>query len=184
VTTARLRLRNWGADDEPRMLALSTDPQVMRYFPRPMTAHDVHAFVTRHRALLDQRQPGLFAVETLESDRFIGFVGLAEPTWQLPFTPCVEIGWRLLPTAWGHGYATEAAEAVLRHGFETLGLPEIVSFTATVNEPSQRVMRRLGMRTDASEDFDHPALESGHRLERHVLYRLSADEWRRSRGLD
>ena len=93
-----------------------------------------------------------------DSGTFIGFVGLAEPRFEAPFTPCVEIGWRLRRDAWGHGYATEAAEAVLAHGFETLHLPEIVSFTTVANEPSQAVMRRLGMHHDPADDFDHPSV--------------------------
>src|SRR4051794_7961025 len=162
------------------MLALSTDPEVMRYFPRPMTAEEVHEFVTRHRELLAAGRPGLFAVETRADGRFIGFVGLAEPTFEAPFTPCVEVGWRLVKAAWRRGYATEAARAALDHGFDTLGLDEVVSFTAVVNTPSMAVMRTLGMRRDPAEDFDHPRVEPGHVLRRHVLYRLRADErqWR------
>jgi RimJ/RimL family protein N-acetyltransferase len=178
VTTDRLTLRGWRDDDEPRVLALSTDPEVMRHFPRHATAAEAYELVSRHRALLVAGRPGLFAVETREEQTFLGFVGLAEPRFEASFTPCVEIGWRLVRSAWGHGYATEAARAVLRHGFETLRLPEILSFTATVNLPSIAVMRRLGMHTDPGEDFDHPAVPAGHPVRRHVLYRLRAEEWR------
>jgi RimJ/RimL family protein N-acetyltransferase len=176
ITTSRLTLRSWGNEDAAAMLALSTDPEVMRYFPRPMTAEQVHEFVTRHRALLAAGRPGLFAVETRADGRFIGFVGLAEATFEAPFMPCVEVGWRLVRAAWGQGYATEAARAALDHGFDALGLDEVVSFTAVVNTPSIAVMRRLGMHRDPAEDFDHPRVEPGHVLRRHVLYRLRADE--------
>ncbi len=177
LTTERLLLRTWTDDDVEPMHELSSDPAVMRFFPRPMTLDEVHAFVVRQRSRLAAGRPGLYAVESFADRRFLGFVGLAEPRFEAPFTPCVEIGWRLLREAWGHGYATEAARTVLAHGFGTLGLQEIVSFTAVPNEPSQAVMRRLGMHTDPAEDFDHPALEEGHWLQRHVLYRLTAPEW-------
>ena len=64
-------------------------------------------------------------------------------------------------------------------GFEELGLAEIVSFTVPANVRSTRVMEKLGMRRSPAEDFDHPRLPEGHRLRRHVLYRLSAQQWRR-----
>ncbi len=176
LSTERLLLRSWRDEDEAPMLALSTDPEVMRHFPRPMTAEEVHAFVVRNRSALEEGRPGLYAVERRHDRRFIGFVGLAVPAYPLPFSPCVEIGWRLMREAWGHGYATEAAHAALRHGFDTLRLAEIVSFTAVGNEPSRAVMRRLGMRRDPTEDFDHPRVEPGHPVRRHVLYRLRREE--------
>jgi RimJ/RimL family protein N-acetyltransferase len=176
LRTGRLLLRSWRDDDVEGLLAISTDPEVMRFFPRPSTRDEIVALVDRHRAALTHDRPGLFAVERLADRALLGFTGLAVPSFDAPFTPCVEIGWRLARSAWGHGYATEAAQACLDHAFATLGLPEVVSFTAVSNEPSRAVMRRLGMR-DAGE-FDHPALPHGHRLRRHVLHRISAEEWR------
>jgi len=191
--TRRLLLCDWSAEDAEVLLALSRDPEVMRYFPGPATREQVEGLVARSNEGLASGQPGHYAVHTRESEpgggRCLGFVGLAVPRFEAPFmaafresgTPCVEIGWRLRRDAWGRGYATEAAHAALGHGFETLGLEEIVSFTAVVNEPSQAVMRRLGMRHDPAGDFDHPMLEPGHALQRHVLYRLRAHEWRTAR---
>lgn len=109
---------------------------------------------------------------------FIGFVGLSVPHFETPFTPCVEIAWRLAKRAWGQGYATEAARAALDFGFTTLELEEIVSFTIPANTASIRVMERLGMSRDPAEDFDHPRVPRGHRLCRHVLYRLDRPTWR------
>ena len=103
---------------------------------------------------------------------FAGYVGLWPATFDAPFTPAVEVGWRLARAHWGHGYATEAARASVADGFDRLQLDEILSFTATINHRSRRVMERLGMTHDPRDDFDHPALPPGHRLERHVLYRL------------
>ena len=93
-----------------------------------------------------------------------------------PFTPAVEIGWRLSPAHWGKGYATEGAKAALRFGFEDLNLDQIVSFTVPANKPSWSVMERIGMVRDPSEDFDHPRLPVGHALRRHVLYRLKRED--------
>ena len=189
LRTERLLLCDWSAQDAEVLLALSRDPEVMRWFPALATREQVAQLVARHRGALGAGRPGLYALHSRASQsggsRCLGFVGLAVPRFSAPFTSpdelCVEIGWRLARDAWGHGYATEAARAVLRHGFETLGLEEVVSFTAVGNEPSRAVMRRLGMHHDPAEDFDHPLLEPGHPLRRHVLHRLSAEEWRSSR---
>jgi RimJ/RimL family protein N-acetyltransferase len=109
---------------------------------------------------------------------FIGAVGfLIVPGEVFPFGPSVEVGWRLARPAWGHGYATEAARRGMSWAFAEGGLDEIVSFTAEVNQPSRAVMERLGMHRDPAEDFDHPRISAGHRLQRHVLYRLTANEW-------
>jgi RimJ/RimL family protein N-acetyltransferase len=190
LASERLLLGDWSEEDAEVLLALSRDPEVMRFFPGPASREHVEALVARQQEALAAGRPGLYSVHTRETEpggsRCIGFVGLQVPRFRAPFmepfaasgTPCVEIGWRLRRDAWGRGYATEAAREVLRHGFETLGLEEIVSFTAVPNEPSQAVMRRLGMRQDPTGDFDHPSLEPGHLLQRHVLYRLRAAEWR------
>lgn len=106
----------------------------------------------------------------------MGFVGLHEPAADLPFSPCVEIGWRLAPAFWGRGYATEAALAALEVGFARLGLPEIVAFTALSNLRSVALMERLGMVRDP-EPFEHPALPPGHPLRPHCLCRLSRGRW-------
>ena len=178
LRTDRLTLRTWTDDDVASMLALSTDPDVMRYFPAPMTPDQAAVFVAQQCERLAAGQPGNFAVEHRETGAFLGFTGLSVPRHPLPFQPCVEVGWRLVREAWGHGYATEAARACLDHAFDTLALDEVVSFTAVVNVPSRRVMERLGMHHDPAEDFDHPAVPAGHEVERHVLYRITATEWR------
>jgi RimJ/RimL family protein N-acetyltransferase len=113
---------------------------------------------------------------------FVGFVGLNVPGFQAVFTPCVEIGWRLAKEHWGRGYASEAAVEALQYGFEGIGLDEIVSFTSTINRPSQAVMEKIGMTHDPADDFDHPRVEPGHDLERHVLYRYPRDRWSCAHG--
>lgn len=117
---------------------------------------------------------GLWAVEVAATGRFIGFVGLSSPTWDMPFTPCVEVGWRLAQNAWGNGYAPEAAKAAVAWGFENVDLPrgEIVSFTTVGNTKSRRVMEKIGMSHDVAGDFDHPLLPDWEGR-RHVLYRMA-----------
>jgi RimJ/RimL family protein N-acetyltransferase len=187
LTTPRLLLCTWSEEDAEVLLALSRDPEVMRYFPGPATRPQIEQLVERQRQSLAAGRPGLYAVHTRASEpggsRCLGFVGLMVPRFEPPFTttgPCVEIGWRLRRDAWGRGYATEAAREVLRHGFETLGLAEVVSFTTVANEPSRAVMRKLGMRHDPSGDFDHPLLPPEEPVRPHVLYRLGVEEWRSS----
>ena len=174
VNTERLTLRQWRESDRAPFAALNADPEVMQHFPAPLTREQSDALIDRHRARLAAGEPGLFAVDVRATGELIGFVGVAVPRFQAPFTPCTEIGWRLARPAWGHGYATEAALAVLDHGFNTLALSEIVSFTYAGNQRSRAVMERIGMTYDPAEDFEHPSLEPGHPLRPHVLYRISA----------
>jgi ribosomal-protein-alanine N-acetyltransferase len=154
----------------------------MEHFPGTMTRAESDAHVDAIVEHFAARGYGLWAVEVPGEAEFIGFVGLSVPRFQAHFTPAVEVGWRLATFAWGRGYATEAAREALRFGFEEAGLAEIVSFTAPVNERSRAVMRRIGMTHDPAGDFDHPALPPGHRLRRHVLYRLSSPDWRAGQG--
>jgi RimJ/RimL family protein N-acetyltransferase len=173
LRTDRLRLHRWTDTDRASFAALNADPVVMEHFPSTLTIDQSQAFVDRAEALFEERGFGLWAVEVIETATFAGYVGLWAATFEAHFTPAIEIGWRFATVFWGKGYATEAARAVLADGFERLGVDEIVSFTATVNERSWRVMERIGMTHDPADDFDHPTLEPGHRLERHVLYRIS-----------
>jgi RimJ/RimL family protein N-acetyltransferase len=172
LTTDRLLLRQWRDSDREPFAALNADPAVMEHFPAPQTREQSDALIDRNIPELDGRGWGLWAMEVKDTGEFIGFTGLNVPTFEAPFLPGVEIGWRLAKGAWGNGYATEAARAALAYGFGPAGLHEIVSFTATTNVPSQRVMQRIGMVHDEAGDFDHPRIEDGHRLKRHVLYRI------------
>lgn len=178
--TARLLLRDWCEADRAPFRAMNADPRVMACFPSTLTGEQSDALFDRIVAHHAQHGFGLWAValhRTPGDAPFIGFAGLSIPAWQPSFGPCVEIGWRLAHDHWGQGYATEAARAALTYGFDVLQLDEIVSFTAALNHRSERVMQRLGMRHDAADDFDHPALPPGHRLARHVLYRLTRQAW-------
>lgn len=177
--TERLLLRGWRDDDRAALLAMSTDPEVMRHFPAPMTEAQAEAFLAKQRDREARGDPFLHVVELRSSGTFLGFTGLSPVDFEAGFTPAVEIGWRLCRDAWGHGYATEAATTVLAHAFTQLSLGEVVSFTAVGNLRSRAVMQRLGMRRVG--EFEHPALTVGHPLRLHVLYRIRRIEWQASR---
>jgi RimJ/RimL family protein N-acetyltransferase len=127
--------------------------------------------MARYRAEMDAEGWGLWAVEVTGGPSFIGMVGLHRVNPSIPCAPAVEIGWRLSPEHWGHGYASEGAAAALHYGFTEGGLPQIVAFTTTLNTRSQAVMARIGMVRDLGGDFDHPSLPEGSPLRRHVLFR-------------
>ena len=176
LRTDRLILRGWRDADRAPFAALNADPRGMEHVPAPMTRAESDAMIERARALWAENGFCWFAVEVRDGP-FIGFTGLHKQVFEAPFTPAAEIGWRLAPAHWGQGYATEAARAAIAWGFSERGLTDIVSFTVPANSRSRAVMDRLGMTHDPAEDFDHPALPAGHRLRRHVLYRLSRDQW-------
>ena len=174
LTTSRLRLRQWRDEDLEPYAALNADPRVREYFPSLLTRQESADSIKVIRDHWQRHGFGVWAVEVVGSAPFIGFIGLSVPSFDAPFTPCVELGYRLAFEHWKHGYATEGSRAALTFGFETLGLAEIVAMTAVHNERSRRVMERLGMRRNPADDFDHPNIVAGHPLRRHVLYRLSA----------
>lgn len=166
----RVVLRDWIPEDALPFVQMNADPAVMRYFPKRLSVEKSVEMLTRIRERIEENGWGLWALEV--DAQFAGFVGLATPPYETPFTPCVEVGWRLRTEFWGFGYATEAALLSLLYGFEETGMDEIVSFTTKTNERSQRVMRRLGMKSDPIDDFDHPLLEAGDPLLKHCLYRI------------
>ncbi|WP_322787772.1 GNAT family N-acetyltransferase [Hamadaea tsunoensis] len=171
IETERLVLRDWLPTDHEPWAAMNADPAVREFLGPPITREQADASIAYFQEALDRNGYGFWAVEVRGTGEFIGFTGLDDVDDFMPFTG-VEIGWRLARSAWGRGYATEAARAVLAYGFETLRLPEIFAITTTTNVRSQAVMRRLGMTTDPAEDFDHPEIEEGDPLRRHVLYRI------------
>jgi RimJ/RimL family protein N-acetyltransferase len=150
----------------------------MEHFPSALDRKESDAFADRIVAGFKEHGYGLWAVEVPGKVEFIGYVGLALQTFEAHFTPAVEVGWRLARDSWGRGFASEAAQAAVDDGFDRVGLKEIVSFTVPANERSVRVMQRIGMTYDPADDFDHPRLPAGHRLRRHVLYRLTRANYR------
>lgn len=172
LRTQRLLLRAWRDTDRSPFAALNADPKVMEHFPDTLTREKSDALVDRIEAFFADNGWGLWAVEVPGVHEFIGFIGLVPPSFDAHFTPCVEVGWRLAASAWGHGYAPEGARESLRFAFGVLGLDEVVSMTAVGNAKSRRVMEKIGMSHDPTDDFDHPNIADGHPLQRHVLYRI------------
>ena len=167
----RVRLRQWEDCDRAFFAELNTDPVAMEFFPSVLTRAESYAMVNRLRGVIVGKGWGFWCLEI--EGQCAGFTGLNVPTFDAPFMPAVEIGWRMLPRYWGRGYATEAARLALDYGFGVLNAEEIVAFTAPANARPRAVMERLGMRHDPAGEFDHPRVAVGHPLRRHVLYRIS-----------
>ena len=177
LSSARLHLRPWRDEDLPAFAALNADPEVMEYMAKCLAREESDALAARIRERLTQYGFGLWAIEVLGVSEFIGFTGLYVPSYEMHFTPCVEIAWRLARKYWGFGYATEAARLAMDYGFRTVGLREIVSFTFVGNIRSRKVMERLGMTRSPEDDFDHPLVAEGHPIRPHVLYRMNREAW-------
>jgi RimJ/RimL family protein N-acetyltransferase len=176
IKTSRLVLRQWQDKDRPEFANMVADAEVMKYFPSTLTRKQSDAAIDRFSHCIDSNGWGFWAAESRDTNRFIGFVGINDNPEGLPFSPCVDIGWRLRRDEWGKGLATEGACAALAHAFLTANLPEVVAMTPLLNLASERVMQKLGMNKRRS-NFMHPALQPGHELEEHVLYSLSRSEY-------
>jgi RimJ/RimL family protein N-acetyltransferase len=171
LSTDRLIMRRWRESDRAPFAALNADAETMRYFPSRLDRPASDAFIDRIEARFEEQGYGLWALEIADTAQFIGFTGLNPMPPGVPAAGGMEIGWRLARDSWHHGYATEAAQAALGVAFDGVGLPEIWSMTAILNEPSQAVMRRIGL-TEFTR-FEHPAVPVGSELRPHVLYHLA-----------
>ena len=156
---------------------MNADPEVMRYFPATLSSEESAALLQRIIEHQRINEYSLFALHLKESDAFVGWCGLMKVPFSAHFSPAVEIGWRLNKIFWGKGLAPEAAKSVLRFGFLELGLSEIVSFTAELNQPFIRVMQKIWMKCNPEDTFDHPKLPVNHPLQRHILYRSQKTDW-------
>jgi len=175
LKTQRTILRQWQPQDFQYFADLNADKEVMRYFPKCLDRSESDALAERCHTLIEQQGWGFWALELAQTSQLMGFLGLHKPD-NMPFSPCVEIGWRLGKAFWGNGYATEASHEVLKFAFQSLNLKEVVSFTTLENNRSRAVMERLGF-TNTHRNFKHPALPSDHKLSEHVLYKLSHHQW-------
>lgn len=175
IRTDRLLMRRWRDDDRAPFAAMNADPRVMEHFPGLMTREESDAFVDRIVAHFDRHGYGLWILE--DDTGFLGYTGLSWATFDAEFNPSLEVGWRLVPSAWGKGYASEAGTEALRRGLQVE--ERITSFTAVTNERSWRVMERIGMRRDS--EFDHPRVPSASPIRRHVLYVADRATWQAHR---
>lgn len=172
LETDRLILRPWKESDLVPFAALNADSRVMECFPSVKTFEESRQEYERICTHIREKGWGLWAAELKSTGQFIGFIGLHTVRYEAHFTPAVEIGWRLAHEFWGNGYATEGAKAALEYAFKHLQLDELVSLTFIKNIRSQSVMKKIGMKHDPKDDFDHPLLSKDHKLSRHVLYRI------------
>ncbi len=178
LRTPRVLLRQWKDSDIDAWAAMNADPQVRRYFPAMLSRTQAQAEADRIRGAIAQRGWGMWALEVPGVHSFAGFVGLNVPGFEAPWMPAVEIGWRLASAAWHKGYATEGAAAALDFAFMHLELPQVVAMSVPANTPSHNVMERLGMLHDPGADFDHPRVPIDSPLKRHILHRISPQQWR------
>ncbi len=170
IRTARLLMRRWRDADRDPYAAINADPVVMRYFPAVQDRAASDVMIDRMETLFERQGFGLWALELADTAEFLGFTGLNPMPDGVPGAGGMEVGWRLAQHAWHHGYATEAATAAVDVAFNGIGLEEIWSMTAVLNEPSQAVMRRIGMTPYAR--FEHPRIELGHPIRPHVAFRM------------
>jgi RimJ/RimL family protein N-acetyltransferase len=180
LRTQRLVMRRWQASDREPFAALNADPCTMRFFPATLNREQSDAMIGRLEERFEAQGFGLWALEIAHSGEFIGFTGLNPLPSDVPGAGGMEVGWRLARRAWHHGYATEAARAALDVAFGSLKMAEIYSMTAVLNEPSQAVMRRLGLTEFAR--WDHPRIPGDSPLRPHVTYRLIRDDGRPHAG--
>jgi RimJ/RimL family protein N-acetyltransferase len=179
LRTDRLTLRPWRDGDRPAFAAMNADPKVMEWFPRTNTREESDAGFDRIVAKMEAQGFGLWAVEVPGVAEFIGFIGL-NPADAVMGRPVLEVGWRLAAEHWGRGYATEGARASLAHAFGALRQDEVVSYATAGNLRSRHVMEKIGMIRRSEDDFDMPGVPPSWSGRRHVLYRITAEQWRRS----
>ena len=172
VLTPRLRLRLWRDDDLAELERVNADPRFTRFlnpgggaYPPGWTADKI----ARMRADWDRNGWGAWAVETLADDRLVGRVGFQ---YHRLWPDDVELGWGVDPDLWGRGYATEAAAAALRFGFERAGFPRVVSILHPENVASIRVAEKIGERPHANVAWAPGGVDL-------LVYALGRDEWAR-----
>lgn len=175
IQTPRLILRQWQESNTASFIQMCADDDVMRYFYKKLNAEEATAFIQRLKDDIAKRGWGLFAVELKSTGEFIGFIGLHLHPPEFEMADAPEIGWRLLPQYWHQGYATEGAKAVLKYAFRKLRLEKVISFTATQNSASERVMQRIGM--EKIREFHHPLIPADHPLSQHVLYEIQRSDY-------
>lgn len=170
LKTSRLGLRNWLDSDISVLHKINSDPSVMEFFPALPTLKQTEEFVHRMQKHFKQYGYCYFAVDELDSDECIGFIGLMHTSFESDFTPAIDIGWRLKSSKWGKGLATEGALASLKLGFEKFNIEEIISVAPSINKPSIKVMEKIGLKKE--KDFIHPALLNNEELKSCELYKI------------
>ena len=176
LETEHLTLRQWREEDLLIYSKISSNPEVMKFFPKLLSLEESNRAAQKFKGLIASRGWGFWAVELKKTGKFIGYAGLHSPSTQFPFSPCVEIAWRVEPSYWENGYVLEAGETILSCAFDKLMLDEVVYFTALQNNRVQKLMNTLGMK-DRNKPFSHPSFSDGNPFKEHRLYGLKREEW-------
>lgn len=174
LNTARLSLRPPATSDVDAVFAIYADPQVARYLSRPpwTETEQAHAWLTRMRAEQEQATALQLMLQRDLDDRVIGTCTL----FKLDFDNCrAEIGYTLASDYWGHGYMHEAVVAMLDHGFDALKLHRVEADIDPRNEPSARVLDRLGFQ---KEGRLRQRWQVAGEITDSDIYGLLAPEWR------
>ncbi len=175
LETSSLVLRPWEDRDREAMADIQGDPHVRRYFLRPLTRQEAFDDIDLAQARAKENGFHFQAAELKATGELVGQIGIGvvpeKTRAAIPSHPRVEIGWVLAPRFWGQGLAPEGARAWLDYAW-SIGLDEIVAFTAKKNLPSQRVMQKIGMQREPSDDYEHPAIPPGHALRPHMVFRI------------
>ncbi len=166
----RLGFRNWLENDVELMCEINADKKVMEFFPGIVSKDQTIEFIEKMQKQFTEQGFCYFAVDKLENNEFIGFIGLSEKSFEAVFTPCIDIGWRLSSEEWNKGYATEGAIRCLEYSNEVLKLEKIVSIAPKINVKSEQVMKKIGM--EKVLEFVHPLLINDERLRDCVLYQI------------
>jgi len=170
-TSERLGFRNWKDSDLEEFSKINLDKRVMEFFPSRLTKEGSSQFIFGQQMNFNEKGYCYFAVEVIESREFIGFIGITEQVFESDFTPAIDIGWRLKPSVWGKGYATEGAKRCLQFAFDEIKLKSIIAVCPKVNKKSENVMKKIGMQF--IKEFDHPLLENDEELKRCLLYKIT-----------
>ncbi|MFK7783398.1 GNAT family N-acetyltransferase [Psychroserpens sp.] len=175
-TSERLGFRNWNKTDLSEFANINSDLEVMEYFPKPLTKKETSDFIDRLQKHYDTHGYNYFATEILETGELIGFIGLAYQEYQTKFTPATDIGWRLKPSSWGNGYATEGAKRCLKFAFEDLNIKHIISVFTEKNTKSENIMKKIGMKKVGA--FNHPKLSEYPEFEKCICYEIKKSNWK------
>lgn len=170
IETPRLILRSWKDEDILPFAKLNSDPNVMKYFLKPLTYEESVEFMQSIKDEIALYGYGTYAIEEKASGAFVGLTGFHNIAFEADFVPGIEIGWRILPEYWNRGYVTEAAKACLAYAKSDLHLTEVLAFTSLPNKSSERVMQKIGMKK--VKNFNHPLVPVEHPLLEHVLYQV------------
>lgn len=167
-TSARLGFRTWEASDLDCLHKINTDERVMEFFPAIATRSETLSFMDRMQQQYAQKGYCYFAVDKLEDQSCIGFIGLSEQNYPADFTPCVDIGWRICSQEWNKGYATEGALRCMDYAFNVLNLDTVYAVAPMINVKSEHIMIRIGM--EKWGEFQHPKLSDHPRLQKCIVY--------------